>query len=166
MRRAMSSLLSADDARYRTGRRAATASANDAVFSCWLTCSSCEPKFFNRISLLHKYWFIPAAYAIERSVPRKTRRIETRQCSRDLVLVIGNKLQQGVSALRCRCVALQCSTSYEGRNASVLVAATPRCENRKLPVMKSGSPLAQPSCEKRGFHSPRLTGIDRVSDLL
>src|SRR6266849_8025148 len=74
MRRAMSSLLSADDARYRTGRRARTASAKDAVFSCWLTCSTCEPKFFNRISLLYKYWFIPAAYAIERSVPRKTRR--------------------------------------------------------------------------------------------
>src|SRR6266567_6404650 len=37
-------------------------------------CSTCEPKFLSRISLLHKYWFMPAAYAIDRSVPRKTSR--------------------------------------------------------------------------------------------
>src|SRR5712691_11864530 len=37
-------------------------------------CSTCEPKFLSRILLLHKNWFMPAAYAIDRSVPRKTSR--------------------------------------------------------------------------------------------
>src|SRR5436190_14777241 len=68
----------------------------------------------------------------------KHQSVKARQHSRNLVLVIGDKLHHGVSALRRSCVALERSTSYEGRNASVLVAATPRCgTSTRTPV--SGS---------------------------
>src|SRR5260370_20852897 len=43
------------------------------------------------------------------------------------MLVLGDKLLHGVPALSLKS-GLRTTTSYEGRNASVLVAATPRCD--------------------------------------